>query len=136
MDKKVSIYEKLFRNSIGKLKDNVKTIDEMLKVLMGQYDLEPYEDIDFAREVMENTNNKYGEDDNFLLNNILTYKILFKDSFYLIGFNKNNNGIYVKNNEWLKRQLIILRGLNKEELSNIFLVGEYLFYKEGEYAYC
>lgn len=136
MDNKVSIYEKLFRNSIGKLKDNIKTIDEMLKVLMGQYELEPYEDMDFLKEVVENTNNKYGEEDNFVINSILTYKIKFKDSFYYIGFNKNNNGIYVKNNEWLKRQLIILRGLNKEELSNIFLVGEYLFYKEGEYVYC
>ncbi len=135
MDNKVSIYEKLFRNSIGKLKDNIKTIDEMLKVLMGQYELVPYENIDFTKEVVENTNNKYGDDNHFLINNILTYKIKFKDSFYYIGFNKSNNGIYVKDNEWLKKQLIIIRGLKKDELSNIFLVGEYLFYKESEYAY-
>ncbi|MFY9283641.1 MAG: hypothetical protein WAO56_05955 [Miniphocaeibacter sp.] len=131
---KVNIYENLFVKSIGKLRENIKTIDEMVKILMGRYLLEPYENKDFTLKVLENTNEKYGEEKYLSLNNIETYKLKFKNSFYLVGFNRSNNGVYVEGNEWLKKQLILLRGLNKEELSNIFLVGEYLYLKEESYV--
>lgn len=132
---KVNIYENLFVKSIGKLKENIRTIDEMIKILMGEYYLEAYENKDFAIKVLENTNEKYGEEDYLSIGNIETYKLKFKNSFYFVGFNRSNNGVYVEGNEWLKRQLILLRGLNKEELSNIFLVGEYLYFKEEVYGY-
>ncbi|QQK08790.1 hypothetical protein [Miniphocaeibacter halophilus] len=132
---KANIYENLFVKSIGKLKENIKTIDEMIKILMGKYYLEAYENRDFAIKVLENTNEKYGEENSLNLENIETYKLKFKNNFYFVGFNRNNNGIYVEGNEWLKKQLILLRGLNRDELSNIFLVGEYLYFKEEVYGY-
>lgn len=135
-ENKISIYEKLFVNSIGKLKENIKTIDEMIKILTGKYYLESFYNKEFAKKVMENTLEKYGdEDENIAYKEIEIYKLIIGNSSYLVGFNRVNNGIYVENNEWLKKQLIIMRGLNREELSNIFLVGEYLYCKDEAYVF-
>ncbi|WP_100065347.1 hypothetical protein [Miniphocaeibacter massiliensis] len=128
---KINLYEYLFKNNIGKLKENIKTIDEMIKILQGKYEVNLYSDEKFTRKVIDNMIKKYGDEKDYInKEDIITFELKTKGNIYHVGFNRKNNGIYVEGNEWLRIHLIILRGLNKNELSNIFLVGEYLYYKE------
>ncbi len=128
---KTNIYERLFRNSLGMLKENIKTFDEIIKVLQGKYKVELYEDKKFTKKVIDNMIDKYGDEKDYIdEHDIVTFELKFKGVSYFVGFNKKNNGFYVNGNENLRVQLLLLRGLNKSELSNIFLVGEYLYYKE------
>ena len=126
---KTNIYEQLFKNSIGKLKENIKSTDEVIKILCGIYEVVEYENEEFTEKVINNMRNKYGADEDYVnKDDIVTFEFKTKENSYYVGFNRKNNGFYVEGSEWLKIQLIILRGLNKNELHNIFLVGEYLYY--------